>query len=187
MTSLNVPIREQSNRCTQWSGTLIRWRFSELYWLTRQTAFFFFYCDLWLKAGCYSWKHDSWTVILLPFVCVHSLSQYSCINVHVYSGMGGSSSIYCTSMRLLSLKSKCWPWLDINGSLRDRLFHHSEMERFPSHNTAIKFHQGSLHADSMSSPVHCKIPPCKHTEPQRCIIAHTHTHTHAIVGQCLLQ
>lgn len=62
--------------------------------------------------------------------------------------MGGSSSIYCTSMRFLSLKIKCWPWLDSNGSFRDRLFHHSEMEHSRSHNTAIKFHQGSLHADS---------------------------------------
>lgn len=29
------------------------------------------------------------------------------------------------------------------------------MERSPSHNTAIKFHQGSLHTDS---PVRCKKP-----------------------------
>ena len=36
------------------------------------------------------------------------------------------------------------------------------MERSPSHNTAIKFHQGSLHADCMSPPVHYKIPSCKH-------------------------
>lgn len=88
------------------------------------------------------------------------------VNAQVYSFTGGGSSIYCTDMMLLSLKTKLWPWWDTNGSLKDRLLHHSEMEHSPSNNTAIKFHQGSLQADSMSSPVRYKIPPRNHTAPR---------------------
>lgn len=84
-----------------------------------------------------------------------------------------SSSIYSTPMRLHSLKTGCWPWKGANGSLRGRLFHHSETKCFPSHNTAIKFHQVSLHADSMSSCVHNKISFLQTQYNNRLITIHT--------------
>ena len=88
--------------------------------------------------------------------------------LHLFT-CGGSSTIYCTSTRLFSLKIKCWPWQDKNWSFRDRLFHHSEMERSRYHNTAIKFHQASLHAEFASSPMHYTVSPSKYHSRYRCI------------------